>query len=146
MKKIVFILFFLPTFLFAQERDTFFEPIKEPHIFNYVSFDNLQATSSNFELPYLRYCIKKSINYRYVGYGFMALSASSFLIKNKAVAMRDFEKNEFHYFFEENGQILGYGLMGAGAVSFIISERWFARSAIKPVIHANGLGVMYKFK
>lgn len=139
MKKLLLILFVAFATIANAQHETFdTEQIYKSELSDkYLKFEKFKASTTDYELPYLRYCIKKSYNLRQTAYVVSLLSSGLVLISTSE-KLRSTDNGVYT-------RRVAYAGMATALVLYYFSEEWFYRSSIKPVLHENGLGIRYRF-
>lgn len=142
MKKLLLVILILTTIKANAQFQTYDnEPIYSATYSNrHITFEKLGATENNYELPFLRHCLKRSLQYRVATTAFSIVSAGLLIysIENPYIDKK-YNQNTIKTLH------VSYGFAGAALLTYTISEYWFKQSSIKPVIHDNGLGIKLLF-
>ena len=144
MKKLLFIILFLPVLSFAQYETN--DPVYDlkPSVLN---FEKFKGSPTDYELPYLRYSLLKCFKYRMYGYAASVASvaiASVPLFYTESKFLEKHPREDYSALVKKTNMAAGgIGLVGIGF--FIASEVWFKRSSIKPTLSDDGIGVVIKF-
>lgn len=143
MKKLLLLLLLLPALVFSQKTTV------DPWPPKVHKFEKFNATPTNYEIPYIRYCIRKTSNLRLTTYGLsFATTVSSliplvyteekFLLNHRKIELSDYNRNI---------KIIRYTTIGLGLASFgtyVLSEVWFRKASVVPLVSADGIGVIIK--
>ena len=138
MKKVLLIILVLASLTAKAQFQTYDgDPIYgATYSTRYLPFDKIGATENNYEIPYLRHCLKRSHQYR-VATTFIGLASAGLLIYS---AENPYIDKKYDQNLLKTTHV-AYGFAGAALLTYVISEYWFRQSAVKPVIHDNGLGI-----